>query len=123
METMERDEFARILGTFADPDFTTRIEKAKSLLDVPGTSVSRHGNPVPTVRLKRIYARRATNPDLHPALGRQAIQLAQVADQFPAERWLILALDSGQTHMTLFTNEEGVGRVCIDFDAQFAVEE
>ena len=114
---MNPEEFVRILDTF-EQDFASAAEKAKRLIRLSGTVIARSKNPVPTSNLCGIYKIRASNPDLRLAMRRQDDQVAQLAARFLNERWYVHIVKNVRPLMTIFSNEEGIGRACIDFEAQ-----
>jgi hypothetical protein len=106
----------RVLRTFRGQDFEAAAAVAGRLAQMEGTSISRGDSPVPTSELRAIYARRALNPRLRPALARQCSELARIAGLFPSERWYIhIVAIAGRPQVTIFATDEGVGRVCLDY--------
>jgi hypothetical protein len=105
-----------VFRTFSGQDFATAIAAARRLIGAGGTSISRTDTTVPTRELQRIYARSALNPRVRHAVAEQFKQLARIADLFPSESWHIFIVAIGeQPEVTIFSNEEGVGRVCLYF--------
>ena len=115
---MTLDVLFRLLDTFDSQDFMPAVVRARRLAGINGTSIVRRGGPVPTGFLHKIYERRAQNPRLRPALARQTAQLAQVASRFPDERWCIYTVENGGVKFTIFSNEDDVGRACLDFEVE-----
>ena len=118
IQVMSVDELIRILETFDEQDFAPMVQTARQLLQLSGVSVKRNAVPVPTRELCDIYKARASNPNVPAALSRQAGLLAQVAARFPEERWYLYVINISDSRLTIFSNEHGHGRVCIDFEMQ-----
>jgi hypothetical protein len=113
---IDSEQLEAVLGTFKNREFAPAVSSARRLVGLGGRSISRTETTVPTSELRRIYGRRGLNPRLRPEVARQYDQLARVAGLFPNERWHILIVaTSERPEVTIFSNEEGVGRVCLDF--------
>jgi hypothetical protein len=115
---MKLDELINILETFGVGDFTQAVSKAKQLAQANGSLIIRHGkSPVQAEKLRDTYATRASSPYIRAGLSRQCERLAQVAAQFSHELWYIHTIgENGQ--ITIFANEDGIGRACLDFEVK-----
>jgi hypothetical protein len=109
-------ELEEVLGTFTEQEFACAVASARLLVATHVPSLSKSDHAVPTSELRRIYRRRSWSPRLREALSRQFEDLARIASLFPAESWhiLIVAMDD-KPEVTIFSNEDGVGRACLDF--------
>jgi hypothetical protein len=114
---MNADAFHVVLQTFDMQEYGLSLERAKQALRSNELHFS-SGNPVPTDALRNIYEVRTIHKTSTDSLRRQCARVAEVAAQFPAERWRIYAVSAGVLSMRFFVNEQGIGRACIDFTAQ-----
>ena len=113
---IDSDELERVLVTFTDPDLAPAIASARRLVRMDDVSISRTSTVVPTSNLRATYSRRVLNPRLRPAVAQQCDRLARIASTYPDERWYILIVAVGDDpRVTIFSNENGVGRACLDF--------
>ena len=113
---IDSDDLERILVTFTDPDFAPAIATLRRLVGMGKVSISRTSTAAPTGNLRATYSRSASNPRLRHAVAQQCERLAEIASMHPDERWYILIVAIGEDpQVTIFSNENGVGRVCINY--------
>jgi hypothetical protein len=114
------DAFIAVLDTFSVDEFASRIARARRLAIMPGTSITRHEHTVPSKELRDVYRSRAANHCIADALREQDAHLARIAAQYPTERWYIYTVVTDRVQFSVFSNEAGLGRACIDFGVDAA---
>lgn len=115
---LPHEEVAAILENLDAENFGAATESARRLLRMPGTSVRRHGRTVPATEVRDVYRSRSLNRCIREPLRKQNHLVAQVAECFLAERWCMYLIKNDLLHVSVFSNEEGLGRACIDYQAE-----
>ena len=111
---MDTAAFLQILDTFKPSGTEPLIEKIRRLVVAEHAEVIGGSSAVPTPRLQSIYAFRAKNEASSSELRQQCQQLADAAAHFPDECWHIHIVQHEHTIMSVFSNESGVCRVCME---------